>query len=469
VSRIPIRLRLTLTFALVMAIVLASIGAFIYVRVDHSTLADVDRDLRAQAGEASGRLARGASLLDRDTADAPTVAQVIGAGGAIVESTVSRAPPLLTGTPLARVVGGATTRGVTSIPGTKGSWRLLAQPLTVHGHRDALVVALSLRAREQTLDGLLDEFFVGGLAALGLAVLAGYALAAGALRPVEAMRRRAAEIDPHAPGQRLPVAPARDELSRLAETLNRMIGRLEAAFEHERRFVDDASHELRTPLALLRTELELALRKHRSHEELAAALRSAAEETERLTRLAEDLLLIARSDSGELPIRPESLDAHALLERVADRFAARAREHGRLVVVDDEPRVVLEADAARLEQALENLVENALTHGEGAIHLLARATASDVELHVVDEGRGFPEAFSRRAFDRFSRADEARGRPGTGLGLAIVELIASGHGGIAGLANRSEGGADVWIRLPRVTTRDSRPLHPVGAGTVAGT
>src|SRR5205085_12035881 len=139
-----------------------------------------------------------------------------------------------------------------------------------------------------------------------------------------AMRRRAAAITAATPGARLPVPPAHDEISRLAETINDMLGRLEAAFRHERRFVADASHELRTPLALLRTELELALRRTRSREELEAAVRSAAEETERLTRLAEDLLLVARADQGELPVRREAFQAQEVLGRVAGRFAAQA-------------------------------------------------------------------------------------------------------------------------------------------------
>ena len=457
-----------------MAVLLVALGLFIHLRFKSQLDSTIDDGLQTHADDVAALLAENGRALAqpevRALDDEESFAVVMTPEGRVV----AKAPrgvraPTLSKADLLRATRQPTYVETKGVPVFEGAARLLIQPFESRAGSRLVVVGASLDDRNTALDNLRTLLLIGGPAALLLASLAGYGMAAASLRPVEAMRRRAAEIDPHAPGQRLPVAPARDELSRLAETLNRMIGRLEAAFEHERRFVDDASHELRTPLALLRTELELALRKHRSHEELAAALRSAAEETERLTRLAEDLLLIARSDSGELPIRPESLDAHALLERVADRFAARARAQGRLVVVEEEPPVVLEADAARLEQALENLVENALTHGEGAIGLFACATASDVELHVVDEGRGFPEAFSRRAFDRFSRADEARGRPGTGLGLAIVELIASGHGGSAGLANRGEGGADVWIRLPRVTARGGRPLHPVGAGTVAGT
>ena len=147
--------------------------------------------------------------------------------------------------------------------------------------------------------------------------LAGYAMAGAALRPVESMRRRAAEISATEPGARLPVSEAHDELSRLAETLNTMLGRLEEALARERRFVDDASHELRTPLAALRTELELALRRQRSPAELQQALASAAEETDRLSQLAEDLLVLARANGGSLPVRRERLDAVELLEGVA--------------------------------------------------------------------------------------------------------------------------------------------------------
>ena len=171
-----------------------------------------------------------------------------------------------------------------SIRGLDGEWRTLAVPANVGGHAGVAVIGRSLEQRDEALDRLLNEFLIGGPAALLLAILAGYGVAAAALRPVEAMRRRAAAITASTAGQRLPVPPSRDELARLAETLNDMLTRLEAALEHERRFVDDASHELRTPLALLKTELELALRHPRSRDELEQTLRSAAEDTDRLVR-----------------------------------------------------------------------------------------------------------------------------------------------------------------------------------------
>jgi signal transduction histidine kinase len=292
---------------------------------------------------------------------------------------------------------------------------------------------------------------VAGPIALLLASLAGYGLAAATLRHVESMRRRAAGISASTPGLRLPVPRSRDEISRLAETLNDMLGRLEASFEHERRFVADASHELRTPLALLRTELELALRRPRTYEEQQAALESAAEETERLSRLAEDLLLIARSDQGALPIRRKHVIVSELLRTTAERFAARAGAEDREIRVACDAGLVVDADPARLEQALGNLIENALVHGAGQIELSARTLGPAVEIHVADRGGGFPPGFAARAFDRFSRADEVRGAGGTGLGLSIVDLIARAHGGEAGLDARAGGGADVWVRLERGT------------------
>ena len=176
-----------------------------------------------------------------------------------------------------------------------------------------------------------------------------------------------------------------------------MLARLETAFEHERRFIAEASHELRTPLALLRTELELALRKPRSREELEDALRSAAEETDRLTALAADLLLIARSDEQRrcrsTPKRSRRAD---LLATVAERFArARRRSSDERGASRSRPDVVFEADPKRVEQALGNLVDNALLHGAGTVHARRSARAGDrVELHVTDEGAGFPAGFA---------------------------------------------------------------------------
>jgi signal transduction histidine kinase len=189
-------------------------------------------------------------------------------------------------------------------------------------------------------------------------------------------------------------------------------------------------------------------------------LRSAAEETERLSRLAEDLLLIARADQGALPIRRESIPAAEVLAPVAARFTTRSQQLGRSVRIEDTDARI-DADPERVEQALGNLVDNALAYGTGPVVLFAHEHDDVVELHVVDDGPGFPPDFVARAFDRFSRADQARQRGGTGLGLSIVDMIAKAHGTEAGAANRPGGGADVWLAVPPVTWRPA--AEPVRA------
>jgi two-component system, OmpR family, sensor kinase len=466
VRKLSIRVRLTLPFALGMALMLAAVGIVIYLRVGSALLASVDQNLSAQAAEAVSHAHEGRTLLDRDVSDGPAIAEVELADGTIDDSSPATLPPLLDAAARRKVLAGGRAWRTTTIPGLRGEWRLLELPVRVDGHAAALVVGRSVAARAETLHRLAREFLFAAPAALLLAILAGYAVAAAALRPVEAMRRRASVISALTPGRRLPVPAARDEISALAVTLNEMLGRLEDALEHERRFVADASHELRTPLALLRAELELALRRPRSHAELEAAVRSAAGGTERLTRLAEDLLLIARSDQGAIPLRREPVEVVRLFEAVRDRFAPRAALLDREIEVDRSVDGDLDVDPLRLEQALGNLVDNALVHGRGTVRLRARERDGVIELHVRDEGRGFPASFLDRAFDRFSRADDARTTEGTGLGLSIVALIARAHGGEAQAENPPAGGADVWLTLP-LRAGDApleQPDRPLSAG-----
>ena len=293
--------------------------------------------------------------------------------------------------------------------------------------------------RDEALASLLVLLLLVGPVALVLATIAGYLLAGAALRPVESMRRDAAEISSATSGRRLPVPEARDEVRRLGETLNEMLERLDAGLRRERRFVGDASHELRTPLALLKTELELALRRPRTPEELERAIRSATHEVERLIRLAEGLLVLDRSSEPALSL--SELDARGLLEDVAGRFAGRAAEEGRALEVLGGTSFA--GDRDRLEQALGSLVDNALVHGSGVVTLEAARDGDSVELRVGDEGAGFPPEFVPRAFERFSRADAARTTGGAGLGLAIVDAVARAHGGHASAA-----GATVTLVLP---------------------
>ncbi len=370
------------------------------------------------------------------------LAQVLEADGSIVAgSNTAAEAPLLSREQLDRARVGSTTVE-TEISGV--DLRILATPVDDR----IVVVAEPLDDRDEALDGLLAQLLVILPLALVASSAIGYLVAGAALRPVEAMRRQATEISADTPEHRLPLPRANDEISRLGETLNEMLDRLDSGLARERRFVADASHELRTPLATLQTELELAARRPRTQADLELVLRSAGEEVERLVRLAEDLLVLARADEGDLAMRTERLEARDLLADVARRQSARAASAARVIDISAPADLALVGDRRRLEQALENLVDNALQHGAGTVRMDARAANGVVVLSVSDDGAGFPPDFVSHAFERFSRGDVARSGGGAGLGLAIANAIARAHGGTAEAANAADGGADVWLVLP---------------------
>jgi len=440
-SRIPIRIRLTLFFAAAMAIVLAAGGLFVYMRVASDLDRAFDKDLRSRGQALSALVLSGGSV--RTTGSADTFAERVTPAGRVVDATPGLGGrPLLSPPELA--LAGKSTRFFdrSRLPGQDEAGRMLALPL----QDDVLVVGATLEHRNDTLTSLQAAFLVGGPVALLLMSLGGYMLAGAALRPIESMRRRADEISTSSLHERLPVPPADDEVARLGRTLNEMLGRLEDGLERERRFVADASHELRTPLTTLRAELELALRRSRTTQEFENSIRSAAEETDRLSRIADDLLVLARAEQGTLALRPEPTDLVDVVEKVRDRFGARAELEGRSLMVDADEAPVARVDRPRVEQALGNLVDNAFEHGRGAITITAGRRNSSVELHVLDEGPGLAPEFRDHAFKAFTRATPSGN--GSGLGLAIVETIARAHDGTAGARIRPDGGADVWIRLP---------------------
>lgn len=450
-SRLPIRVRLTIIFALAMAAVLAAVGAFVYLRLGNSLGEQIDDGLEARALTLAALVRGGSEDIPLGGGD-DEFGQILGADGTVLAATPGVAPTGLPGpsflTPdeLTRARAGQITveREVSRPVEPDTEAHFLATP--VDG--TVLVVGASLEERNEALDGLLSQLLIGGPVALLLASGAAYLLAGAALRPVESMRARAGEISAETAGRRLPLPESRDEIFRLGETLNAMLARLDEGLRRERRFVADAGHELRTPLALLQTELELALRHPRTHEEFESALRSASEEVDRLTRLAEDLLVLASSEEGTLPLRSSEFFVQELLDGVARRFGARAAEEGRALEVDVQANNQVQGDRLRLEQALGNLVDNALRHGGGSVRLVAERNGDDLVLRVSDEGAGFPPEFLPRAFERFSRADEARTRGGAGLGLAIVAAVAQAHGGSARANGADGGGASVEIRLP---------------------
>jgi two-component system OmpR family sensor kinase len=437
-----------------MAVVLVATGWFLYVRLDSHLRTALDNNLRLRAHDLAtvvrdARTSLAANPRTRVVEPGESYAQLLDLRGRVVDATPPLgATDLLSSTEVRAARGRTIFQNRQTVPGLDEPSRLLATPIVAKGKPRILIVGATRQDRVETLTSLRYELLIAGPIALVLATLAGYILAGLSLAPVESMRRRAAAISADTPGERLPVPDTGDEVERLGETLNEMLARLETALVRERGFVADAGHELRTPLALLRTELELALRYSDSPDELRDAVRRSVGEVDRLAQLAEDLLLIARSDRGTLPLRVEPLYTRDLLSSTARRFEWRAQEAGRAVHAQ-ETDVTVRGDRVRLEQALGNLVDNALRHGEGPILLTAAQDNGVVELHVTDEGGGFPPGFLDRAFERFTRADQARSGGGSGLGLSIVRMIAEAHGGSAHAANTPRG-ADVWVVVPAV-------------------
>jgi two-component system, OmpR family, sensor kinase len=448
-SLLPIRVRLTAAFAVAMAAVLAGSGLFLYLRLSSHLGLTLDRELQLRAQDLAALVAQPQSTLANDSSSrvverGESYAQLVTPEGRVVDATqpLGRTPVLDQAE-----VRAASRRPIFvdkhSVPGLNEPSRVLAVAVVRDGRPRVLIVGATSQNNAETLAAFRTELLIAGPIALILASILGYLLAGLSLRQVEAMRRRAASITAETPGERLPVPATGDELQRLGETLNELLERLEGAIAREREFVADAGHELRTPLALLRTELELALRQATTPAELRDAIRWSSHEAERLSQLAEDLLVIARADRGQLALQREQLDVRTLFDTVASRFDWRAAELAKVVRVTDCPAATVSGDRLRLEQALANLVDNALRHGGEAIELCARVNGEAAELHVRDDGAGFSPEFAARAFERFTRADTARSGDGAGLGLSIVRTIAESHGGSAQIA-----GADVWISLP---------------------
>src|ERR671934_79585 len=334
--RLPIKLRIALVLLAALAVLLAGLGLFIYLRFEARLDQTINQDLRSRAAAISRGMER-AGLPGREQAgplveEPESFAQVLGPGGRVLAPRAgpAAATPFIDNAAIAAVKRSATLVDGASAPLTHDPVRLLATAAVTEAGRHVIIVAgTPLDDRADALASLRDLLIGGGIAALALASLAGYAAVAAALRPVEAMRRR----------------------------IHEALGR-------ERGFLDDGSHELRTPLALQRAELEVALRYSRDASELRAAIASAIEEADRLIALAEDLLVSARAAGGDAELRRSRVEVGALLVELRERFAARAAESGREVTVADGAGAV-DGDRERLERALANLVENALPHGDG--------------------------------------------------------------------------------------------------------
>ncbi|HET6287809.1 MAG TPA: ATP-binding protein [Amycolatopsis sp.] len=357
-------------------------------------------------------------------------------------------PPAPAGAPADWTV----TTKATLEPGDHPHWREYREYTVVGevtdrgGHRFTVYLFVSPWETLRTL-GTFDDtlvFFVP-LAVL-ITALAAWLAAGRALRPVEAIRRELAEVSGSRLDRRVPVPPSRDEVARLATTMNETLDRLQQAYDQQERFVADASHELRSPLANLRAGLEVALT-HADRADWPGVAHRSLLDVQRLQRITADLLQLA-VDPADIPE-----DAVDLADVVGEQVAERALEPGPAVVSDVDGPAPVAGEPVQLERLLRNLLDNAVRHARSSVTVRLRREAGEAVLEVLDDGPGIPAADRERVFDRFARLDDARARDagGTGLGLTLARDIAVRHGGSL-RAEDGASGARLVARLPlRVT------------------
>jgi two-component system, OmpR family, sensor kinase len=440
---VSIKLRVAGVFTLALAVAFA-LGGWLFVsQLRNELLKALDKTVMAQlAPFKSARNVRSAGTIG---APENSVVQILGSNRNVLRHSSEAGTTPLLSPGQTRL---AMSAGLTKKVGDE-EFRFRAAHV---GHTGATAV-VGVSTEDQVLAPLGAQTMVvaiGGVIFVLIGALGAYWLAAAALSPVERMRREVAALSASESQVGVQLPRTRDELAALAGTMNDLLARMHEALARQRAFVADASHEMRTPLAVLGAELELAGRPGRSRDELVQATTSAEEEVARLTRLTNDLLILARSDEAMLPVRPEPTRVRNLLERSADRAAGPAGSAA--VVVDADPGMVARLDQDRIREAVDNLVENALRFAPtgSQVRITARAQGTDLVIEVADEGPGFPAEFLPHAFERFRRPDEGRARPsgGAGLGLAIVAAIVAAHGGSVSARNAAPSGAIVRLDLP---------------------
>lgn len=346
-----------------------------------------------------------------------------------------------------------------------GLLRVYTRPYKSHaGRRGVIRVMERTGDVELPLSNLrLALLLLAPIAVAGSAAVS-YWLAGRALAPVVEITELAREIESTQLSRRLPTRPVPDEIGRLVDTFNQMIGRLESSFESMKRFTADASHELRSPLANMQSTLEVALSQPRETDEYRTAMASLNEEVGRLRHIVADLLLLARADSGKVPFQLEPVRLDILAGEVVESFSERANALGVRLEMAPAPAVVIPGDERWLRQLVLNLIDNAVRFStgmdahtaEGRVRVTVWTEDQLAFLAVDDDGPGIPEPDLDRVFERFFRSDAARTRladGGAGLGLAICAWIVREHGGTIRALQRSEGGTRMILAVPRSSSQ----------------
>jgi heavy metal sensor kinase len=460
-QRRSLRARLTVLATVVVAVGLVAGSVLLLLSLESALLANVDGTARQRAEDV-------AALVDQDrlpdpipTASAGTVlVQVVDARGRVRAASLGsdRAVPLLSPAELERARDGRPRNLDGARIGEPEPLRVIARPVGPPGDRVTVIAAASFGSVTSSLRIVQLAVLVGVPLLLLLVVGTAWATVGSTLRPVGALRRAAEEITGVGGSRRLPPPAAEDEIRRLADTLNRMLDRLERAGDRQRAFVADAAHELRSPLAGMQAQLEVALR-HPDPASWRQVAGAVLEDTLRLGRMVEDLLALARLDDGRGALPAAVVDLGELARRVVERQAEPAKEL-RLQVAG---QAWVCGDGPALERVVQNLLDNALRHADTRVGVFVRADGDRSVLVVADDGPGIPAADRERVFERYARLDDARSRDagGAGLGLAIVREIVRAHQGEVTVEEAAgddgDGDAPPWpgarlaVRLPAVS------------------
>ena len=354
-----------------------------------------------------------------------------------------------------------------TIDGPGGPYRLTSRPLVLAGQHFAVTGTYSLADIAGVLERIRRMFAVVVPFLIVCAATGGYFLAARSLAPIASMAARAAEISATNLRDRLPVSGG-EELAGLARVVNDLLGRLEASFSQQRRFMADASHELRTPTAIIRAEADVALaHEHRREQEYRAAVTVMRDAARRLTRIVDDLFLLARADSGNLVARREPVYLEELVYDATRGVRPLADQRSICIELRDVVEAPFEGDADLLGRLLLNLLDNAIKHAPdgSAVEVVMSHRDATYEIAVIDAGPGIPAEARERIFERFVRLDAARARTdqsstsGAGLGLAIARRIAEVHGGRLELVESGPGRTEFRVTLPAVA--EPSPVVPV--------
>lgn len=453
--RLSIRWRLTLWITLALAVVLTCFAGLVYGLLHHALYEQTDRFLQAGFGllRADSRALTATEERLRYWIEEYKHHQnlwcvIYRLDGALHDRTAGLPQDSLPPPPR-----GTADRWLydAQLPGI-GRQRVLAERIGFGGQEYVVMLLAPLETVDQELAEVLSILFSAGPAALLLSAGLAYGLARKALAPVDKIRRSTDAITADRLHQRLAVVNPHDELGLLTQTINAMIARLECSFAEIRRFTADASHELRTPLTVLRTEVEVALRKQLSVPEHQQLLGNVLEELGRMSRLTDQLLTLSRRDAGVEQFLPVPLDLNGVVAGVVDAMQPLAESKGLRLRLEGNGPVQVVGDEGRLRQVFINLLDNALkyTPEGGTVTVRVGEQDSSATVAVEDTGSGIPPEHLPHVFDRFYRVDKARTRVegGTGLGLSIAQSIVAAHGGRIDLTSTPGSGTTCIVQLP---------------------